>query len=223
VQTGTASAVFPGPVDAVQAAGSTLGDGLVAFQQGRGQATQIGAVVLEAPPSPFAVTQPAGWLRRSTANVSWQTASAAFGSVTYRVYIDGRLRARTRTTSASITSAVHGAGPHHILVIATDSHGQATRSPLTTVRVDGTPPTVALKGGWPHTRVGRRTLRVIVKDRSSGVDPRRTTVDWGDGVVSAGAIQHHVYAHAGIYRVVISAYDNAGNARTVLQRVEVDQ
>jgi hypothetical protein len=48
-------------------------------------------------------------------------------------------------------------------------------------------------------------------------------VDWGDGVVSAGAIQHHVYAHAGIYRVVISAYDNAGNARTVLQRVEVDQ
>jgi hypothetical protein len=222
VQTGSASAEFPGPVNAVQAAGSTLGDGLVAFQQGNGDTAQIGAVVIEAPPAPFDLDSPSGWLRRAGASVSWQPALAAYGPVTYRVYVDGHQRARTSGTSATITPWVREDGRHHIVVIATDGHGQPTQAPPLTVSVDGTPPTVTLKQGSGRARVRRRTLHLRVTDKASGVDQQRSSVDWGDGTHSSGASLRHTYRHPGKYRVVVKAYDNAGNLRRYVQRVEIN-
>jgi hypothetical protein len=106
-------------------------------------------------------------------------------------------------------------------VIATDGRGQATSALAVTVSVDGTAPSVSLKQGSPYTRVGRRTLSIKITDQGARLNKTRSSINWGDGTVTSAATTRHRYTHTGRYRVVVMAYDNTGNLRRRVQRVEI--
>jgi hypothetical protein len=215
---GRASALFPGPVDAISLGGSGGGDAIVAFQQGRGELAQIGATVVDGPPAAFAVDEPSAWQRAADARVTWSTAIAAAGPVQYRLYVDGhRAGAPATRRSAPLGDSLDD-GPHRVRVIAADTHGQQTTTPERIVRTDATAPSVSFT---------QRGLSLGVRvadgdsDHASGVDENATVIAFGDGGNAAGATATHRYKHAGVALVTATVVDRAGNRRVVRRRIEV--
>ncbi|HEY2631265.1 MAG TPA: PKD domain-containing protein, partial [Solirubrobacteraceae bacterium] len=110
-------------------------------------------------------------------------------------------------------------GVHSLQVEATDSLGQVVDSVPATLKVDRRAPRVKVK-------VSGSTLIVLVVDGArkevSGVRNSSVHVRFGDGSVAHGhATLKHSYARGGLYTIVVSASDNAGNKRTVRKRVRV--
>lgn len=207
-----------GLVTDFEAAGSTLGDAIVAFRSGSASRGEISAAVVDAPPLTFAVTAPTGWVRPAQARVSWEPARNAIRGVTYEVLLDGHITGRPTGARARLVDP-RGLedGAHRVEVRATDVRGQRVLSNRTALRVDGTAPqfTVARRGG--------RRITVRVNDRNrSGVDRERSTISWGDGRQRAAAgVQSHRYRRAGTYTVTTRLYDRAGNREIRRTKVAV--
>jgi hypothetical protein len=214
VQTALVSGGAGGPIGELAVGRSNLGDGLVAFQQGPlGNAAIVGAQVT-APPAPFVITAPRGWVRPRAARVVWQPAVSANGPLTYTVVLDGRsLRTPAGLTAYTFDPRGLASGSHSVQLLATDIYGQSILTAPVALKVDGQPPTVRVT----RTRTG---VTVRVRDPNSGVAGQRVSVTFGDGRSARGhALFHHRYAHPGVYRIVVRVRDKLGNAATIRQLV----
>lgn len=212
------SAPLSGPVDPPVLGGAGLGDALIAFRQGPPGQAQVMAAVAKAPPAEFQAEAPVGWIKGSSAKISWEAASEAFGQTTYSVYVDGQLRLRgLKGLSTRLDPRGLGNGVHHVQVLATDSLGQQTMTPPIELKVDAGPPQVQVK------RVRGRLVRVRIVDHAAGALAKDTSISFGDGSrVARGVLSAvHAYARAGIYTVVVHDMDRAGNAGVAHIRVQI--
>jgi hypothetical protein len=218
VQTGLVSGGAGGPVSGLSVGRSGLGDGLVGFEQGPLGDAAIVAAVASAPPAELVISTPNGWVEPARAGVSWEAARSADGPLSYAVVLDGRvLPTPAGVLSLRISPRGLGDGGHRVQVLATDIDGQQMLSAPDDLRVDGRPPTVSValvRGG--------RGVRVRVRDGASGVRARAVRVSFGDGHGARGRKQMtHVYARAGVYRIVAYVRDRVGNAAVVRRLVSV--
>jgi hypothetical protein len=218
VQTGLVSGGAGGPISELDVGRSGLGDGLVAFLQGPvGNAAIVGDEV-SATPLNFVVSAPKGWIRPRAIHVSWEAAESANGPITYQLLLDGHhLAAATGDRSATISQHYLASGPHALQILATDRNGQATLSARSTLRIDGSAPTVSVSHASAGTEL---VLRVI--DRQSGVAAKSVNISFGDGSRAGGhARARHRYSHGGTFTLVIRVKDALGNSAVIRKTVSV--
>ena len=218
VQTGLLSGAAGGPIGEISVGRSGLGDGLVAFQQGPLGNAAIVAAQVTAPPEPFVITTPKGWIKPSQAQVSWEPAVSADGPLKYTVVLDGRLLPTAAGAFAyRFTPRGLGDGDHAVRVLATDIYGQSILTAPSTLQIDGRPPTVKVTRTQGNVGV---TVRII--DTKSGVDAKAISVSFGDGLSAHGrTLFRHRYAHAGVYKIVVKVRDNLANEGVVRELVSV--
>jgi hypothetical protein len=212
VQTGLVSGGAGGLVAELAVGRSSLGDGIVAFQQGALGNAAIVAAQVTAPPETFVINVPRGWVKPAQATVAWVPATSANGPLSYSVVLDGHLLPTPAGASrAALPPHYLGDGVHQVRLLATDIYGQSTLTPPSQLRIDGRPPLVRV------TRAqGGHGITVMVSDAQSGVYARAVRVSFGDGQQASGrAVFHHRYARAGVYRVVVTVRDKLGNAGVV--------
>jgi hypothetical protein len=212
VQTGLISAGAGGPIGELAVGRSSLGDGIVAFQQGALGNAAIVAAQVTAPPKTFVINVPRGWVKPPQASVAWVPAASANGPLTYSVVLDGHVLP-TPAGASQVALPLHylGDGVHQVRLLATDIYGQATLTAPAPLRIDGRPPVVRVtraQGGYG--------VVVRISDDQSGVYARAVRVSFGDGQSGRGrTVFSHRYARAGIYRVVVTVRDKLGNAGVV--------
>ncbi|HST55760.1 MAG TPA: hypothetical protein VLJ42_07680 [Solirubrobacteraceae bacterium] len=211
------SAPASGPLDGFALGGSGMGDALIAFRQGPpGQSRVMGALA-QAPPALFLLDTPSGWVKNSSAKVSWEPAPEAVGAPSYAVVVDGQVRLRNlRGLAARLSARGLGDGVHHIQVLATDTAGQQTMSRAANLKVDANPPSVSVR------QFGGQRVLVRVLDRASGVNARLTSIALGDGTsVRRKLTARHRYAHAGRYVITVRSRDKVGHSGVAHIRVSV--
>jgi hypothetical protein len=217
-QTAILSGDVPGPITGLSLGGSGQGDALAGWMQGPAGASEVVGDFVQAPPAPFLVSVPEGWVHGSKIPVEWEASTDAVGGVTYAVFVDQhRLLGGLTGTSAAIPSAQIGDGVHEVQVLASDSTGQATMSAKTKLRVAVDVPAV-------HVALidHRRGVRVSVSDPTVGVAAGATRIAFGDGArAHARARVKHVYRRAGAYTIVAYVRAKGGNGATVHIRVRV--
>jgi hypothetical protein len=218
VQTGLLSGGAGGTVGELAVGRSGLGDGLVAFRQGPFGDAAIVAAQVTAPPVRFVVSVPKVWIKPSEAEISWLPAESANGPLRYTVVLDGR-RVSTPSAALSLHLAARGLGngAHKVQVLATDIFGQSTLTPASTIKVDGGSQQVKV------TRVdGGHAVRVRLSDPNVGLAVKSIAISFGDGGSSSGhKAVRHIYAHAGVYQVVVRSTDKLGNSSTVRKLVSI--
>jgi hypothetical protein len=216
VQTGLVSGGAGGEVAELAVGRSGLGDGLVAFRQGPFGNAAIVASQVTAPPAPFVVTVPKGWVKPSQAVISWLPAVSAVGPLTYHLVLDGHLQPTPGgALSARLDPRGLGSGRHRLQVLATDADGQSTLSTPAKLLVDGVLPRVKTR-----VRGAKLTLRVL--DRYSGVRKKAVRVSFGDGTSAGGRARFsHRYSHPGVYRVIVHVRDKIGNRGAIRRLVTV--
>jgi hypothetical protein len=204
-------------VSGLRMGGSGLGDAILAWMQGSGATAQLAAAIVDAPPDPFLVEAPEGWVRRPRLTVHWAAATNAIGSVTYSVSVDDEpVGKTTRRLVARLRTGELGEGPHRVQVFAIDDEGQQTGSRGASIRIDREPPEVTVR------RRGHR-LSVAISDgarrATSGVKGSSVQVSFGDG--GKGKQARHVYERAGVYMLRVSARDRAGNSVSFTRKVRI--
>jgi hypothetical protein len=214
------SAPRGGPVNALELGGSGLGDAIVGFHQGGTAFGQVGAVVVDAPPSEFFIQVPEGWVRKRKVRIGWDPSPSAISPATYTVTVDdepvveGLRRLRTTLGPRKIAD-----GLHTLQVIAIDAAGQETGSQAGRVRIDRNGPRVRM------SRRGRRvTVRVIERRRrhGSGLRKRSVKIAFGDGTERARKPRaRHRYRGRGVYRISVTARDRVGNRTRFSRRVRI--
>jgi hypothetical protein len=218
VQTGLISGGAGGSVGELSVGRSGLGDGLVAFRQGPFGDAAIVAAQVTAPPVRFVVSVPKQWIKPAQAAISWLPAESADGPLHYTVVLDGR-RVPTPPTALSLRLDTRGlsSGTHKIQVLATDIFGQSTLTPVSTIKVDG---------GSPNVKIvrthGGHAIDVRLSDPNSGLATKSIKVSFGDGSHAGGRKSlSHVYAHGGVYQLVVHVSDKLGNKTTIRKLVSV--
>jgi PKD domain len=214
------SAPFGGPVNALELAGSGLGDAIAGFHQGGASFGQVAAVVLDAPPSEFFIHVPDRWVRRRSLRVGWDPSPSAISRARYTVTIDDEpVKEGLRTLRTTLGPRHVEDGVHNIQVLAIDEAGQETGSQSGQVRVDRRGPRVRL------ARRGRRLIVRVVERRrrdGSGLRKRSVKVSFGDGGRAARKpTARHDYRRAGDYRVTVTARDRVGNRTRFRRKVRV--
>jgi hypothetical protein len=211
------AAPISGPVGEPVLGGSDQGDALIAFRQGPATQSQVMAAVAKAPPGNFLVETPNGWVKGASAFVNWEPAPEAFGATTYHLVIDGRIGTRDLTgLRAQIDPQGLGNGVHRIQILAIDSTGQETMTPVALLKVDADPPEVSV------TKLAHDAIRVHVYDHASGAVAGATSIEFGDGaVVRDKLLVRHVYARPGRYVIVVRSRDRVGNRLLAHVNVQV--
>jgi hypothetical protein len=178
---------------------------------------QVMGAVAQAPPSSFLMSTPAGWVKGSSAGMSWGPAPDALGAPTYSLIVDGQIRLRHLTQlSARLDLRGLGDGVHRVQVLASDSSGQQTTTGAAELKVDTSPPRVTVRA----TGAGRVTVRVF--DRDSGVRTGSVRIRFGDGALARRkTTAHHAYAQPGSYVITVSSEDKVGNRGLVHIRLRV--
>jgi hypothetical protein len=216
-QSGLISGVIDGPVSGLAVAGSESGESLVGFREGDPGACQIVAAPVSAPPPPFYLETPSGWVSPAKAHISWSPAEDATGSVTYALVLDGRVvRRDIRGLGVLPDRRLLGSGARRVQILATDASGQQTLSGDADLKVDGSPPVARVRHGR-----GRAVI-VTVRDAQSGAVAGATSVSFGDGSRARGRLRaRHAYARAGHYVIVVRMRDRVGNRAIAHLRVMV--
>lgn len=211
------SAPISGSLGEPELGGSGQGDALIAFAQGPPGEKQVMAAVAKSPPGEFIATTPIGWVTGSSATVSWEAPVEAFGSTTYAVLVDGHIRARGLTgLSTRLSSRGLGDGVHRVQVLATDSLGQQTMTPVAELEVDANPPEVAVR------KLGGRRVQVRISSRASGAVAGATSIAFGDGANANHRLTAiHTYPRAGRYVLVVRSRDRVGHVLVARIRVQV--
>lgn len=211
------SAPLSGPVGPPFLGGSGQGDALIAFSQGPPGQQQVMAAVAKAPPGKFLAFTPIGWVKGSSATVSWEAAPEAFGASTYSVLVDGRVVAHGLTgLSAHLSARGLGDGAHRLQVRATDSLGQETVTAAASLKIDANPPQVSVQ------HLGRGQVRVRVVDHASGAVPGDTLIAFGDGSTARDRLSaSHTYARSGRYVISVHSQDRVGNRLIAHIQVQV--
>jgi hypothetical protein len=206
-QTAYLTAPISGPIGGIAAAGSGLGDELIAFEQGTTQNSQVVGAVAQSPPGSFQVHVPSGWVKARSATVGWEAASDAVGHVTYSVLVDGRTVARGLSGLATrLDSRSLGDGLRRVQVLATDNLGQQTMSRTVDLLVNTNPPLVGVR------KLSDGRVQVRVYEHASGVKASATLVDFGDHtLITKHDTVTHSYRRAGRYTITVHAIDKVGN------------
>jgi hypothetical protein len=218
VQTALLSGGTGGLIGELAVGRSSLGDGLVAFQQGPIGSAAIVAAQATAPPFRFVISVPRVFVKPAQAQVAWEAASSAGSPLAYTVVLDGR-RLPTPPGARVLRFDPRGLGDgsHKVQLLATDIYGQSTLTAPSKLRIDGQPPLVSIA----LLRRGH-TIAVRVSDRYSGVATHGVSVSFGDGGRESGRARfRHAYAHAGVYAVVVQVRDKLGNEGVVRRLVSV--
>jgi hypothetical protein len=214
-----------GPVDpslGLFASADRVNDGAIVAMQGNGADDhRLVAAMIDKPPSRFVGTTTQKV--RTLSHLNWGAAFDLWGPVTYSVQVDGVTIGQTQDLKYVPAQRIHD-GLHKWRVIATDRRGQATATPTRTLRIDNTPPTLAVR--ISGTRKAGKTLKFrfsagdVVHPGASGL--ARIRVDWGDGSrpVLIGKREAHVYRR-GRFTLRVSATDKAGNATVVTRRLVI--
>ena len=215
-QTAQLAGTVSGPIGGLWLGGDGQGDALIAFAQGVAGRLEVLGSFSQAPPAPFVIDAPSGWVRGLATKLTWEGAFDAVAGITYTVYVDGRPRLRTTGLSARLTPHGLGDGVHRVQVLATDSSGQQTMSARSPLRVDANPPIVRV------VRIDDGIgVRVTVTDSASGVEVNPTRIDLGDGSRVNGRTRvSHRYARPGLYTIVAQVRDRVGNHAVVHIRVD---
>lgn len=204
--------------------GSSLGDAIVAWGQGSGSNRQVVATVVDAPPDPFLVLVPKGWIKREEIPVSWDPSRSAIGELTYSISIDDEpVDDGIVGEQGSLDRRDIENGRHKIQIFAVDSAGQETGSLTAQLMVDRSAPKVKIK------RSGKG-VSVSVEDGATKTSSGLTKVEisYGDGdkekpkpkgKAAATARAKHRFKQPGTYRVRVEAKDTAGNS--VKKRIKV--
>lgn len=225
---GTVRARIAGPIDGalrnVAVSGSGLGDALIGFLQGGGDATRLVVAAVQAAPQPFLVKPPVEFVAPSEAVVQWDRAASGVGGLVYDVTLDGEVVARGITgTSLQLPAALLQDGPNRVAVRARDASGQSAVGTRATVNVDGSAPRPTVVIGKER----RVTVRLSdpldgLRAQGAGVDPDSVFIRFGDGTqVSDEAPVAHQYRRAGRYTVRVRAADALGNVATTDIRVRI--
>jgi PKD domain len=209
-----------GAVHQLAVGGSHRGDAIFGFLQGDGPNAQIAAVVVRAPPGEFVTSAPSGWVRAARVPLQWEAPLAGAGAITYSVLIDDQEVAEKLTGNEyTLSRSQLSAGVHSVQVEATDSLGQVVDSVPSALKIDRSAPRVRVR-----VRGSGVTLRMVDGPRGqvSGVRAGSVRVLFGDGKSGRGrALLTHSYSHPGSYTILVTVADNAGNRRTVRERVRV--
>jgi PKD domain len=218
MQTALLSGGAGGPIGELAVARSGLGDGLVGFLQGPLGNAAVVAIDASAPPAQFVISISKGWVKPSQASVSWLPAPSANAPLSYTVVLDGRaLPTPAGVSELHLPSLRLGDGRHRVQVLATDSDGQATLSPASTLLIDALPPKVKVARALHGHGVSVR-----VTDSDSGVNVRQVSVSFGDGSSARGRTRFvHRYAQAGVYRLTLYVADKLGVRGVVRELVDV--
>lgn len=209
-----------GAIHQLAVGGSHRGDAIFGFLQGDGANAQIAAVVVRAPPGEFVTDASSSWVKTPRIPLQWEVPLAGAGHITYSILVeDQEVAEGISGNEYTLDTEQVSEGVHSLQVEATDSLGQVVDSVPATLKVDRRAPRVKVK-------VSGSTLIVLVVDGArkevSGVRNSSVHVRFGDGSVAHGhATLKHSYARGGLYTIVVSASDNAGNKRTVRKRVRV--
>jgi hypothetical protein len=177
--------------------------------------------VVDAPPEPFALQLPSGWIRAKRPVVRWERAVDALGGVRYRLTALGRTVGETEAVRLRLRRGALRNGVHSVRAVAIDASGQTTETAAQRLRIDRRPPRARVR----RLRKGR--VRLVVRDgrrgRTSGPARRGMTIRWGDGRVTRGGGWRiaHKYRRPGRYRIVATLRDRAGNKVTRRLRVRV--
>jgi hypothetical protein len=216
-QSAALSAPLSGPVGPPVLGGSSQGDALIAFSQGPPDQQQVMGAVVKSPPGQFLATVPIGWVKGSSATVSWEAPAEAFGTTTYAVLVDGRVVLRgLKGLSTQLDPRGLGDGVHDVQVLATDSLGQQTMTPAATLEVDAGPPEVSV------SQLGHGRVRVRVFDRASGALAKDTFIAFGDGAHAHGTLTAtHSYRRPGRYAIVVRSRNRVGHSLLAHLRVQV--
>ena len=217
-----------GPTNAAAglfAAGDHGGDVAIAYMQGGGPATSIEVAQLASPPGSFRALHTPHYQATTEPVLSWSVPGELWGTLTYRVTIDGVAVATTSSTSFRPGAAL-SQGPHAFQVTAVNAYGAATSTTPAAFFIDTVPPAGAFR--LRGAERSHALLRVLVQAGDPpppGLSPAdasgvaKVVVNWGDG--SSQRIEHatatHRYLLAGRYLLRITITDHAGN-RTVLTR-----
>jgi hypothetical protein len=197
-------------VSAFALGGSGLGDAIVGWAQGPPTGRQIAAAVVDAPPDPFGVQAPQGWVN-AVPELRWDMPAHAIGGVTFSVTLDDDTVAENvRATRLAVKGSDVADGVNVLQVIAEDASGQETTSLPVDLKVDRRKPRASVK------RYRNRLVEVRLSDgprgSTSGVVATSVKVSWGDGKRSAGRrTLSHRYARSGRFRITVTATDDAGN------------
>ncbi|HEY3019541.1 MAG TPA: hypothetical protein VGJ32_05075 [Solirubrobacteraceae bacterium] len=203
------------------AAADRVNDAAAVAIQGTGAERRLVAGMIDRPPSAF-VGYTAQKVRRFN-GLRWGAAFDLWGRPTYTVELDGQPAAQTQETKWLPPQAVPD-GIHRWRVVATDRRGQAATSPTRLLRVDNTPPVLAVRVSG--TRRAGRLLKFrfnagdVLNPGAAGL--ARIRVVWGDGsppVLSAKTAAHRY--PRGTFTLRVSATDKAGNYVIVTKRLVV--
>jgi hypothetical protein len=220
-----------GPTDAAAglfADGDSAGDAAAAWVQGSGGQLSIVAAQLFTSPSAPAPSPSFAYSRTATPVLSWSASREVWGPATYAVTLDGRPFAQTQQTSLPVTPGLID-GPHRWQVTAINLAGARNAGSTATVWVDTTPPRLQFTlGGRPRIRA-RVRVNVGAVDIANPQEPgsqasgvAKVRIRWGDGSkLSSGRHASHRYRRAGLYRVVVTDTDRAGNVTSIAHYLRI--
>ena len=219
VQTALVSGGAGGPIGNIAVGRSSLGDGLVAFQQGgarrRGDRHRTGH---RAPPADFVISAPKGWIRpvAGADRLGSRRRAPSFPS-RYTVVLDGH---ELPTPAGDQRTLTRYAPPRRRDPLPSAAGDRRPRPgdahPADDLKIDGQPPMVRINrhaAGTPSSS-GSAT-------RSPGSNAKGVSVSFGDGHRASGRSSfRHTYARAGNYTIVIHVRDNLGNTGNAPQAGE---
>jgi len=219
-------------------AADRTGNTAVAFIQGGESDRKLVAAVYDRPPGrarPIATTR---WLRTARPKFKWDTSLDLWGSVIYRVVLDGQTL--TETPRSTFTPAADiGDGVHPWRVVAIDRRGQEAVGSDRLLRIDRTAPTAGLTASKGAQTGKPARFSVVTRDlgrAAPGATPPqgsgviKVRVDYGDGSrpqtkeskrVLTRLRFSHAYRKPGRFTVTTRLYDQAGNVGMVQARVAV--
>jgi hypothetical protein len=209
----------------IDAAANRAGDIVVAFVQGGDADRKIVAAAFDRAPGTFLGYTTTRWRKFARPPLRWSPSFELWGTLTYRVEIDGQPVAQTTATGVTVPGIVPD-GLHTWRVVATDRRGQFTATAPRNLRIDATPPKVSFKVSGGRRRGGLVKVAVTATD-ASGTNAQASgmklvRVDFGDrSRAVAGRKATHRYGRSGKFTIRVSATDNAGNVVAVLRRVTI--
>ena len=205
------------PDGGLAAASDAKGDAIVAFLQGDASARRLAVAAVVPPPGPLAGLTTDHFIRVARPLLQWTASRGAFSPIAYTVVLDGKPIATTAATSLELPAALTD-GVHQWQVIARDSLGQQTPSPVRALRIAARPPVVAIAVSGARRAGAALGFAVAVK-APAGL--AAVTIDFGDGARARGARASHRYARAGRFTVRVTAVDRLGNRAVVARPIAI--
>lgn len=200
-------------------AGDNAGNALILFTQGTPGAERVVVAGYDLPPAkPTTLSK---WTKsRKRPKVTWKSQGDAWGPVTYRVELAGKVVGTTAGLTFTAKKKLKYGKKYKFRITAVDVRGQITRSSTVNLAVDARAPSADVK----FKRDGKKvTVRSRVEDRSSKKRPASgiasVVIDWGDGKTTSSANGGHRYKSSGRKKVRVTVTDKAGNRKIVVKRI----